>query len=234
MPVHKRVLTERVLGIFAKEPRPGHVKTRLAASVSDEWAGAVADAFLLDSLDRLSNVEARRVLCYSPVDARAFFEFCSAGRFLATPQAEGDLGARMAAFFAQQFKEGADRVVLVGSDSPTVPVGFIEQAFEMLLAADIVLGPATDGGYYLIGSAGAVPQVFEGISWGTRKVLRETMEMIGRLGHRVSLLPPWYDVDDLEDWRMLQGHLAAMRAAGEDPRVPRTERLAIAPSTESL
>jgi uncharacterized protein len=222
----------RVLGMFAKEPRPGRVKTRLAASVSGAWAAAVADAFLLDCLDRFSTVEARRVLCYFPADARRFFESCAAGRFLTTPQTAGDLGARMAAFFAQQFQEGADRVLLVGSDSPTVPLAFIEQAFAMLREADIVLGPATDGGYYLIGCASPMARVFEGISWGTSNVLRETMEMIGRHGHRVSLLPPWYDVDNLDDWRMLQGHLVALRAAGEDPRVPRTERLAIATSTD--
>jgi glycosyltransferase A (GT-A) superfamily protein (DUF2064 family) len=77
-----------------------------------------------------------------------------------------------------------------------------------------------------------VPRLFERISWGTSAVLRETVDAAVHVGCRLALLPPWYDVDAWDDWRMLQGHLAAMRAAGKDPGVPRTEKLANATSFE--
>jgi rSAM/selenodomain-associated transferase 1 len=214
-----------VVGIFAKAPEPGQVKTRLAVAVSPAWAAAVAEAFLLDVTERLATVAARRVLCFSPTQARGYFESIAGPRFILSPQADGDLGRRMAAFFTDQFHAGAESVVLVGSDSPTMPIAFIEQAFVELERRDLVLGPATDGGYYLIGCRGDLRSIFEGIPWGTSGVLAATLQIIARAHYRVALLPPWYDVDTLDDWRMLRGHVAAMRHAGVDPGVPHTEKL---------
>jgi rSAM/selenodomain-associated transferase 1 len=218
----------RTLGLFAKRPTPGAVKTRLAAESSAEWAAAVAAAFLHDVLDRLATVEGRRVLAFAPPEARPYFAEAVRGRFELTPQTDGDLGRRMAAFFQEQLTAGADRVVLVGTDSPTLPVSLIEQAFEELEYADVVLGPATDGGYYLIGCAGQVPAVFDGMAWGGPRVL---LESVARLpaDRRLALLPPWYDVDTLADWCALRGHLAALRRAGQDPGAPHTERLPLTP-----
>jgi hypothetical protein len=216
----------RVVALFAKEPRPGRVKTRLAASVSPEWAALVADAFLRDIMDRVLLVKAAKVLCYAPCESRSFFASCVTPHFTLTAQSEGDLGSRMAAFFGDQFQAGAGPVVVVGSDSPTLPVAFIEEAFAALGNVDVVLGPATDGGYYLVGCARHVPRIFDGIPWGTSAVLAATVRQTAANGYRLVLLPPWYDVDTLDDWRMLAGHLHGMRAAGIDPGVPRTERLA--------
>jgi rSAM/selenodomain-associated transferase 1 len=215
----------RVLGLFAKQPLPGQVKTRLAASVSNAWAARVAQACLLDTLERIARVDARRVLCFSPPDAQSYFESFAARGFILVPQVDGDLGCRMAAFFADQFHQGAQAVVLVGSDSPTLPIAFIEEAFQALQRTDVVLGPATDGGYYLIGSTCHVPALFAGIPWGSNQVLEATMGAAKRAGCRFALLPPWYDVDTLDDWRTLQRRVAAMRQAGADPGVPHTERL---------
>src|SRR5262249_5819617 len=202
----------RTLGVFAKRPAPGAVKTRLAAETSPEWAAAVAAAFLHDVLGRLAAVEARRVLAFAPPDALPYFAEAARGRFSLTPQGDGDLGRRMAAFFQEQFAAGADRVVLVGTDSPTLPAARVEEAFADLRHADVVLGPATDGGYYLIGCARPVPALFEGVAWGGPRVL---LESVGRLpaACRLALLPPWYDVDTLADWFALRGHLAALRRA---------------------
>src|SRR5947209_18740377 len=88
----------RVLGLFAKWPAPGQVKTRLAEAVSPEWAARVADAFLRDTVDQLANVQARRVLCFSPADTREHFASVVTGRFTLVPQCDGDLGLRMTAF----------------------------------------------------------------------------------------------------------------------------------------
>jgi rSAM/selenodomain-associated transferase 1 len=219
------VSAARVLALFAKSPRPGEVKTRLAAATSPGRAAAVADAFLSDLIDRLAAVAARRVLVFSPPDAHDDFAARAAGRFALRPQADGDLGRRLAAFLGEELAGGAESVVVLGSDSPTVPLAYVAQAFDELRRADVVLGPAADGGYYLVGCARGLPPIFEGIPWGGAEVLSATVARLEGSRRRLAVLPPWYDVDTLDDWRMLCGHLAALRAAGIDPGVPRTERL---------
>jgi rSAM/selenodomain-associated transferase 1 len=215
-----------VLGVFAKEPRPGHVKSRLAAQSNWGWAAEVATAFLRDTLDRLAQVAAHRILAFSPPQAEAYFAGLTRGRFALRPQCEGDLGRRMQTFFAEELALGAERVVLVGTDSPTLPLDFIDQALRALAAADVVLGPATDGGYYLIGVARRVPPLFDGIAWGGSRVLLDTIRRAGEACLKLAVLPPWYDVDTRDDWWALCGHLAALRLAGIDPGVPHTEALA--------
>ena len=218
-------MTQRVVGLFAKWPQPGRVKTRLAATTSDAWAADVAAAFLQDLTERLSVVPARRVLAFAPADAEGLFAAVVGDRFTLVPQADGDLGRRLSSFVGQQLAAGAGSVVVLGSDSPTLPVAHVEQAFAELERADVVLGPATDGGYYLVGCARRVPPIFEGVSWGGPTVLAETVARLADPSWRLAVLPPWYDVDGLDDWRMLCGHLAALRRAGIDPGVPHTERL---------
>ena len=146
----------------------------------------------------------------------------------------------MAVFVADQFQASAKAVVLVGTDSPTLPLRFVVQAFQELEKADVVIGPSTDGGYYLIGCTpltalsppgGAegrvreLPPVFEGVTWSTSAVLSKTVAALQDSEYRLALLPPWYDVDTVDAWRMLQGHVAAQRRAGLDPDVPHTEQL---------
>jgi uncharacterized protein len=214
-----------VLGLFAKWPLPGTVKTRLAAATSATWAASIAQAFLRDALRRLATVQARRVLVYSPADTVKHFEAFPCKDFVLRPQIEGDLGRRLAAFFSDAFAEGATRVVVVGTDSPTLPVAFVESAFEQLQHVDVVLGPATDGGYTLIGCAHRPPPLFDGIAWSGSHVLAQTVDRLRQASLRLAVLPPWYDVDSLDDWHMLCGHLKALRLAGVDPDVPFTEAL---------
>jgi len=233
----------RVLGVLAKQPLPGLVKTRLAAETSPQWAARVAAAFLTDSLDRLAGIDAHRILVYAPREAEEFFSGLARGRFTLMPQAEGDLGQRMAAFFfgagvpklefgnetnfRNEARGSAIKAVLVGLDSPTLPLSYIEEAFAKLEQADVILGPATDGGYYLLGCAGRVPPIFENITWSGPTVLEETVTLLKRIEWRLELLPPWYDVDTLNDWRMLRGHLAALRRAGVKTGLRCTEALAL-------
>ncbi len=210
------------LGVFAKRPVPGAVKTRLAAETSPEWAASVAAAFLHDTLDRLATVEARRVLVFAPADVEPYFRELARGRFELTPQSNGDLGQRMATFFREQFEAGAARVVLVGTDCPTMPPEVVRLAFFQLEYADLLLGPAADGGYYLIGCRKPIPGIFEGIAWGGPHVLHDTVARLPA-GYRLSLLATWYDVDTLADWFALRGQVAAERRVGLDPGVPHTE-----------
>jgi rSAM/selenodomain-associated transferase 1 len=213
----------RVLGLFAKWPAPGAVKTRLAGG-DPAWGARVARAFLADTLARLSAIPARRLLAFAPVQAAEDFAPLVAGRFGLVPQAEGDLGRRMEGFIRDRLAEGARAVVLVGADSPTLPVSFVEQAFASLQSADVVLGPACDGGYYLLGCGSRLPPVFDGLAWGTGDVLAQTVARLGD-AWRLAVLPPWYDVDTPADWSLLCGHLAALRRAGLDHGVPCTEAL---------
>jgi rSAM/selenodomain-associated transferase 1 len=214
---------QRTLGVFAKRPRPGEVKTRLATASSADWAARVAEAFLLDTLARLDGIDARRVLAFAPADAGPDFERLAGGRFRLWAQGEGDLGARMAAFFREQLSAGGP-VVLVGADSPTLPPEVVGEAFAALGTHDVVLGPAADGGYYLIGCAREVPQLFDGVAWGGGRVLLDTIARLPAWA-RLAVLPPWYDVDTLADWQLLRGHVAAQRRAGIDPGLPHTEPL---------
>ncbi|OAI54513.1 hypothetical protein AYO44_14825 [Planctomycetaceae bacterium SCGC AG-212-F19] len=211
----------QVLGIFAKQPIPGQVKTRLAKVTSPEWAARVAEAFLRDTLARLATIPVRRVLAYAPEEAGANFAALAGPDVTLVPQVGADLGERLSYFFLSQCEAGATATVVVGTDSPTLPVAWVEQAFAELEHADIVLGPATDGGYYLIGIGERMPPIFDGVRWGTEQVLADTIARLPA-DFRLALLPPWYDVDSLADWQMLRGHLAAMLRAGMDPGLPRT------------
>jgi rSAM/selenodomain-associated transferase 1 len=219
------IIAGSVLGIFAKQPRPSCVKSRLAVETSAEFAAEVADAFLRDAVGRFAGYPARRVIVFDPPEARDWFAELAGNSFALSQQASGDLGARMSAFLGDEFGSGAGFVVLLGTDSPTISPVLIDGAFAELAKSDVVLGPAADGVYYLIGCGGYVPRLFEGIGWGTEHVLTQTVERLTECGLTLSLLPPWYDVDTLSDWRTLRGHIAAMHRAGNDPGLPHTEKL---------
>lgn len=217
-----------VLGIFGKQPEPGRVKTRLAATIGDAAAAALHEAMLFDTLRTWASEftlapGGRRVLSYSPAGAGPWFDARVPDCFALQPQAEGDLGARMQAFFAGEFDEGASRVVLIGSDSPTLDPTIVISAFLCLESRDVVLGPSTDGGYYLIGARESVPPLFDGVSWSSPLVLGQTIDRLKDTGLSLALLPPWYDVDTPESLMMLTGHLRALRRAGIDPGLPRIE-----------
>ena len=211
-----------VLGIFAKFPAPGTVKTRLGGS--PEHGAAVARAFLLDVLERTESVDAERVVVFAPADAREEMARLVGPGISLVPQTAGGLGERLERFIGDRLDAGADRVVVIGTDSPTLPAALLARAFEELAHADLILGPATDGGYYLVGCRCRLP-IFDGIAWSRDTVLAETVARLTDPRWSLSLLPPWYDVDTAEDWAMLRGHVRAMRRAGIDPGVRRTEAI---------
>jgi rSAM/selenodomain-associated transferase 1 len=219
----------RILALFAKQPVPGSAKTRLAAATSNTWAAAVAEAFLFDLIDRFATTAHERVLAFTPAEAEEYFERIARGRYELCSQSNGDLGKRLASFLRGSLRSGRERIVIVGTDSPTLPQAMVERAFDELETADVVLGPALDGGYYLLGCTRELPPIFHGIAWSGSHVLADTIARLNDPAWRVALLPPWYDVDTLDDWHMLRGHVLAMRRAGVDPGVPRTERLLSCP-----
>src|SRR5262249_31434702 len=219
------MIPEHVLAILAKAPLPGKVKTRLAAETSGEFAARVADAFLRDMVGKFRDIAVQRLLAYAPPESKAYFQALGNSRYQLEEQGAGDLGRRLASFVERRFQRGCRRVVVIGADSPTLQPSLVERALVALENADVALGPAADGGYYLIGCAKKTPPLFEGISWGGPTVLAETVQRAKKAGLRIALLEPWYDVDTKADWEMLKGHCRAMRLAGIDPGVPATEAL---------
>ena len=257
-----------ILVLFARRPRPGAVKTRLAAEIGDAGALAIHTACVRDSigiLRRTSPFGIRPAIAWldeavadtpagdpavratdpssgSPVDpppgpasrtgadqgsgaatapavAPALFTEDLAG-FEKLKQHGEDLGQRMLDCMASLLARGHDRVAILGSDTPSLPVEILKRAFEQLRGHDVVLGPCTDGGYYLIGARCVVPEIFRDIPWGTDRVLADTLTLLKILGIGKALLPPWSDVDTAADLRELRAALAAL--APGDPTARHT------------
>ena len=197
-------MTVTQLGVFAKYWQPGKVKTRLAASVGDEAASELYRQFLLTTLTRFAGVAERQVLGFTPPDRRGEFAALAGERWTLWSQGEGDLGVRMRAYFQAALNGGATRVVLIGSDSPSLPIQYAQKAFDLLAEKPVVLGPARDGGYYLLGMAGEVAPVFDDIAWSTSRVWTQTIEQLEHHGIAYHVLPQWYDIDHADDLERLK------------------------------
>ena len=189
--------------MFAKYWEPGRVKTRLAAAIGDQAASSLYRRFVLTLLQRLAGLAQRRILAYTPAERRTEFESLGADGWLLAAQADGDLGQRMQDYFAEAFRSSADRVVLIGSDSPNLPVDYVNGAFQQLDEYPVVLGPADDGGYYLVGAAQTVPPMFAGIPWSSPQVWNQTVRRLRDADCPYGVLPAWYDVDDLASLRRI-------------------------------
>lgn len=134
---------------------------------------------------------------------------------------EGDnLGARLETAFRKAFDDGTERFIVLGSDSPTLPLHSIHEAFDELSSQDVVLGPARDGGYYLLGCSRFVPELFQNVSWGDRSVLRKTTEALKNAGRSFTLVVEWYDIDTESDLVRLREEIEYL-SREEPDRVPR-------------
>jgi rSAM/selenodomain-associated transferase 1 len=195
------------LAVVAKEPVAGLAKTRLVPALGEVGAARAAAAMLADTLAAVRASGADPWLCFTPAEARERLGRLAPG-FGLLAQGAGDLGDRLAACLGDLLGTGADRVVIVGADTPQVPPATYRRAFSLLDEADVVLGPALDGGYYLVAAKAARPDLFVGITMGTGTVLSETLARAAGAGLQVALLPPLRDLDRVED-------LAAALAIGE-------------------
>ncbi|MEE2776746.1 MAG: TIGR04282 family arsenosugar biosynthesis glycosyltransferase [Acidobacteriota bacterium] len=199
-------MPRRCLLVFAKPPIAGEVKTRLQGTLSTTQAAELHRALLLDLVERVGHGSFDVELWWARSSARD-----EELRALPGPheiQASGDLGARMADAVTRR---GAsyDKVAVVGSDLPQLDRDLVHGAFEALGSAEIVIGPASDGGYYLIGGAADAldSSIFEGIEWGTSAVLQQTLSRCAGLSREVTLLAEVRDVDRPEDLEWLQAEL---------------------------
>ena len=201
--------------VFVKAPRPGAVKTRLAAALGAENAAALYRAMAAEEIRRTAarGGEYGRVFCFDPPDARDEIARWLPGEALRA-QAGPDLGARMASAFADAFAEGARRVAIVGTDVPACGREQVAEAFRALDDGDLVLGPTHDGGYYLVALDRPRPALFQSIAWSTPSVLPATAERAGVLGLSVRMLDPLRDVDTLDDVRAEWPRLQALLDPG--------------------
>ena len=194
-------------GIFAKYWRPGSVKTRLAATVGPALAAEFHRACLVLLLDRLHNVAGRRVLAVWPPEDVHEFQSYALTHWELAEQAPGDLGTKMSAYFDVAFANGATKVVLVGSDSPTVSGEDVLRAYQALDQNDVVLGPTSDGGYYLVGCRAKTAPIFDGVAWSTPEVWQQTLTALRSANCSWHELPGGFDVDEIDDVRQLRDQL---------------------------
>ncbi len=190
--------------LFIKSPGPGKVKSRLASAIGEERALDIYRAFVLDIVGALKKGNRPITIAFYSEDAGAVVDWL--GKDLVYIAQKGtDLGARMRNAFHDVFSHGHEKAVLIGSDIPDLPPEIIDEAFSALEKKDAVIGPASDGGYFLIGfkETTFLPDIFHGIAWSTDSVYRETMKAFERAGHHVHILPKWKDVDTLDDLRSL-------------------------------
>jgi hypothetical protein len=192
------------LAMMIKAPRAGASKTRLVPPLTHDEAARLSVCFLSDTAGNIaaacasSEAAARGVAVYTPVGAESAFDGLLPAEFSLLAQRGETFGERLSHAADDLLAAGFDSLCLIDSDSPTLPTGALAAAVAELArpGGRVVLGPADDGGYYLIGLKGAHPRLFEDIDWSTERVLAQTIERARECGLDVALLPAWYDVDD--------------------------------------
>lgn len=215
------------LVIFARYPEPGKVKTRLAKDIGGEQAANIYAAFLRDLDERFGATSQSSQEGYDPhwayaPSARSLAEVVGPTARLYAQEGE-TLDERLYCACLAMHRAGYERVVVIGSDAPHLPGSMVADAFSHLADAAVVLGPAEDGGYYLIGLRlqPEPPDLFRGIQMSTATVLRETLARAERLGLTIALLPTLFDVDTRDDLARLA---ALLNTPGSDYAAPRTAR----------
>ena len=202
------------IGIMCKAPQPGHAKTRLAKAVGAVAASELSACFLRDvaaAIEAVPETLGRRGYgVYAPAGTEHVLRELFPEKFGLLLQEGDDLGEALFGATRDLLLARHDCVLLVNGDSPTLPSHFLIQAIEALRNPGdrMVLGPASDGGYYLIGLKRPHKELFTQIEWGTGTVFRRTRERAAEIGLAVTLLPEWYDIDDIETLGWLRDELA--------------------------
>jgi uncharacterized protein len=205
--------------IFTRYPVPGETKTRLIPAL-----GAVGAANLHSQMAQHTVNQARKL---SAIDLIAIEIHVAGDRdsqdltnwlgadLVYQVQGSGDLGERMARSLSLAFAAGHNRVIIIGTDCPSLEPNLLKLAFQKLRDRDLVLGPAIDGGYYLIGLRRFMPELFVGINWGTAEVFQQTVDIANKLGLSMGNLPPLTDIDRPEDlpvWEQIRTERRDLRS----------------------
>jgi uncharacterized protein len=193
-----------IILLFIKAPVKGQIKSRLAAAIGNDAALELYQRFVLDTIDTVRALTIPVRICFYPPEAGAAIRAWLGNEQACIPQQGNDLGERMEQAFEQAFQEGYGRAVLIGSDIPELSTAMMQEALAALDRSDAVLGPAADGGYYLIGFKAKtfLPDLFHDIAWSTNTVCDETLGKFKRSGQQVHLLPKLHDVDTKDDLRI--------------------------------
>lgn len=199
------------VAVMAKEPKAGQVKTRLVPPLTPQQAAELYRCLLLDKLVQVGHLTGiEPYLAYTPNEARPLMQSLAPEPFALIPQVGSDLGDRLHRLSAVLLERGHAGVTIIDSDTPTLPTAYLLDAIDRLQgeASDLVLGPAKDGGYYLIGLKRPCRGLFDGIPWSGPAVLTETLRRASAQRLRVSILPSWFDVDTPDDLARLRHDLA--------------------------
>jgi rSAM/selenodomain-associated transferase 1 len=187
--------------LLVRSPVEGRVKRRLAAGIGRSHAAALYGRFVLDMLSTFESIRKVPMICYHPPGSvRTIRGLVGPGLSLLA-QRGGDHPGRLRCAFEDVFARGAERAIIVASDSPDIPAKFLTMAIGALDKNDSVLGPAEDGGYYLVGFCAKtfVPEAFKDIDWSTERAFGQTAGKIKRAGISLHVLPVWYDIDTARD-----------------------------------
>jgi hypothetical protein len=204
----------KALTVVVKNPVPGAVKTRLHSRYSPDQAANLYTAFVQDTLDIFDTIPLdRRSIAFDPPDAENALRKICGNDWEYVPQVQEDLGQRMYQALIGHLQWGAKQAILMGTDIPSLPATFITDAFELLRHNDVVLGPSTDGGYYLVGLSRPCPEIFQDMPWSTPPVFHETIEALRQNDYSLGLIPPWFDVDTPEDLDFLLAYDNAQELA---------------------
>lgn len=231
---------KNVICIFAKHPEPGKVKTRLEEIVGKDQAAFLARAFLMDTISLSLKIQRIDLfIAHWPPESKSGFEdilylfmreevdkrtvkkVSSIGLL---PQSGDNLGERLTRASKTLFDMGASRIIFIGSDCPQMDPMILLAALELLKKYQAIVGPTFDGGFYIFGLSEHCPAVFEGISWDTPDIYRETVNRLNNIGLAWQELEISYDVDGPEDLEQLYEDIDNLRRAGEYSICYHTER----------
>ena len=190
-------MTKQALLIFAKNFEPGKVKTRLAATLGHAKAFSIYTQLLEHTVSVTNYLHVDKIVFYSSHIAQE--DVWNDNYYHKQVQEGSDLGERMNNAFSYAFQKGYDRVVIIGTDCPELTAGILMNAFAYLNNHDVVIGPAADGGYYLLAMKQHYSALFKNINWSTETVLEETLEICMENNLNYTLLPVLHDVDEERD-----------------------------------
>lgn len=203
----KNVANKNALIIFTKYPRPGFVKTRLGKAIGKKNAASLYKLFVETIVTSTQDYQFRRVIFFTPTNKKEKFVRWLGRDLEFIPQRGNDLGERMFNAFNHVFAQGAERVVIIGTDSPLIDNEVANEAFRRLKIRDCVIGPSLDGGYYLLGLSRIFREIFENIDWGTNKVFSQTLKAFKSANFKPSILKEDFDVDDIRSLALLNKRL---------------------------
>lgn len=207
-------MSQVAVAILCKTPAPGRSKTRLSPPLRPDECAAISACFIADLAATIAQLarndpRVRPAAVYTPVGSEAELGALVPDGFAFVPQREGDFGERLGGGVVDLLGAGHTAAIVVNSDSPTLPEAILAEAVEAVLAGDgVVLSPADDGGYVLVGLPRFVPRLFEDIAWSTPEVFRSTLERAAAVALPVRLVPGWYDIDDAASYAVLEAELA--------------------------